>query len=390
MKDYCVHKTLYAENGGFLPREGGFSNVILKKRYSGVVCCPGEEQRRPGAMYPRCICLAHNGDKNGTLLATMEWYNRKEPFFPIYESTDEGRSWYLLSSLAQEPSGAGVRFQPHLFELPWDMGSLREGTILCAGNIIPEDFSATSLQLYKSEDAGKSWEFVSEILRGGEARPDSEKGNPVWEPFLLQSPDHKLYCYYSDERYKEKGYNQLLAHKVSEDGGYTWGEEKIDVAFADGKLRPGMPIVEYLPGGKFIMVYEMVNEDRIPVYFRISDSMDDWGSPDFMGNPVVAADGSYPTGTPYVLWIPRGGEQGTLLVSGRGYSHIFGNSFLGEGYWEKQDTLAEVDNIYGFAGYSQCMIALQGGKRVMNLCPRHISSELALIEAVVADVYERV
>lgn len=390
MTDYNVRDTLYAENGGFIPREGGSSNILLKKRYSSMVCCPGEEQRRPGAMYPRCISLAHNGDKNGTLLATMEWYNKENPFFPIYESTDEGRTWHFLSSLAQEPAGVGIRFQPHLFEVPCDMGGLREGTILCAGNIIQGDFSTTTLQLYKSVDAGKNWKFVSEILQGGKATPDYGRGKPVWEPFLLQSPDNKLYCYYSDERYKEDGYNQLLAHKVSEDGGCTWGEEKIDVAFADGKSRPGMPVVEYLPGGKFIMVYEMVNEERIPVYFRISESMDDWGSRDFIGNPVISADGSYPTGTPYVLWIPKGGELGTLLVSGRGYSHIFANSCMGEGFWEKMDALVDVDNTCNFTGYSQCMIALHGGKRILNLCPRHISPDLALIEAAVADVFERV
>ncbi len=389
MSDYCVHDTLYAENGGFLPKEGGYSNILLKKRYSGMVCCPGEAQRRPGAMYPRCIQLAHNGDKNGTLLATMEWYNKENPVFPIYESEDEGRHWHFLSSFSGSLGEEGIRFQPHLFELPCDMGTMKEGTILCAGNFIAGDFSTTSLQLYKSEDAGKSWEFVSEILQGGRMTPDYKMGKPVWEPFLLQSPDKKLYCYYSDERYKEKGYNQLLAHKVSEDGGFTWGEEKIDVAFPDGNLRPGMPIVDYLPDGRFIMVYEMVNEDRIPVYFRISDSMDDWGSPDFVGNPVIAADGSYPTGTPYVLWIPKGGEKGTLLVSGRGYSHIFANSCLGEGFWEKMDALVDVDNTYNFTGYSQCMIALQGGNRILNLCPRHISPDQALIEAAVADVYER-
>ena len=68
MNDYLVHDTLYAENGGFLPKEGGSSNILLKKRYSGMVCCPGPTHRRPGAMYPRCILLAHNGEKNGTLI----------------------------------------------------------------------------------------------------------------------------------------------------------------------------------------------------------------------------------------------------------------------------------------------------------------------------------
>lgn len=389
MGRYDVHDTLYGPNGAFLSAEGNCS-ILLKKSYSSVVYCPAQGQRPPGAMYPRCICLEHNGEKNGTLLATMECYTDESPVFPIYESTDAAKSWHYLSSVADEACRTGVRFQPHLFELPCDMGRLKEGTILCAGNIIPEKFRSTSLRLYMSTDAGKSWAFVSEIVHGIDASEEEPHGLPVWEPFLLDSPDGKLYCYYSDESYRNtEKYHQLLAHKVSEDGGFTWSEEKRDVAFADGKLRPGMPIVAKLPGRKFIMVYEMVNEDRIPVYFRISDSMDDWGDPDFMGNPVIAEDGSYLTGTPYVAWIPQGGAQGTILVSGRGFSRILANSRGGEGFWEPMEALVDIDNRFSFPGYSQCLLPLDGGRQLLNLCPRQISDRLALIESAVADVYVR-
>lgn len=387
-KEY--HDSLYAKNGGHIPKEGGNAGILLKKRYSSVVYCPAHGEKRPGSMYPRCIELAHNGEKNGTLLATMECYTNEEAVFPIYESRDQAHSWKLKSVVRDTNWHMGCRFQPHLFELPCDMGKLKEGTILCAGNIIPDDFSVTSLQMYKSEDAGETWEFVSEILRGGEKKENPPYGYPVWEPFLLQSPDGKLYCYYSDERYKGKGYNQLLAHKVSEDGGYTWGEEKIDVAFGDGELRPGMPIVAYLPDGKFIMVYEMVNEDRIPVYFRISDSMDDWGEPDDMGNPVVSVDGSYLTGTPYVTWVDHGGENGTILVTGRGFSHIYANSNNGKGFWEKMEEVIPIDNNLDFCGYSQCILPICDGKRLLNLSPRQAAENLAMIEAAVADIYVRV
>ena len=131
---------------------------------------------------------------------------------------------------------------------------------------------------------------------------EKDENRPVWEPFLTVTPDGRLICFYSDERYSAgSGYNQLLAHKISADGGLTWQREKIDVAFPGGRLRPGMPVVAALPEGKFIRVYEMVNQDKIPVYFRISDSIEDWGDPDFMGNPVCCADGSCLTGTPLSL-----------------------------------------------------------------------------------------
>ena len=390
MNHYSVHDTLYEENGNFrLTKEE--CGILLKKKKSSVVYCPKEDERRPGAMYPRCICLAHNGEKNGTLLATFECYSHGTPVFPIYESNDDGESWHRLSEIRDEEKGFGCRFQPHLLELPLTCGTVEEGTILCAGNIIPSDFSSSCLHLYQSTDCGKTWSFLSEIVSGGHAvvdprEPDANR--PVWEPFLTVTPDGKLICFYSDERRAAgSGYNQLLAHKVSPDGGRTWGEEKIDVAFPGGRLRPGMPVVAALPRGRFIMVYEMVNQDKIPVYFRISDSIEDWGDRDFMGNPICAADGSYLTGTPYVSWIPQGGSEGTILVTGRGFSHIMANSRMGEGFFVKLDSLVDIDNTCGFAGYSQCILPLHEGKQVLNLCPRQISGELALIEAAVADVY---
>ena len=185
MNHYSVHDTLYEENGNFrLTKEE--CGILLKKKKSSVVYCPKEDERRPGAMYPRCICLAHNGEKNGTLLATFECYSHGTPVFPIYESNDDGESWHRLSEIRDEEKGFGCRFQPHLLELPLTCGTVEEGTILCAGNIIPSDFSSSCLHLYQSTDCGKTWSFLSEIVSGGHAvvdprEPDANR--PVWEPF---------------------------------------------------------------------------------------------------------------------------------------------------------------------------------------------------------------
>jgi hypothetical protein len=51
------------------------------------------------------------------------------------------------------------------------------------------------------------------------------------------------------------------------------------------------------------------------------------------------------------------------------------------------ECLVSIDNSCTFTGYSQCMLPLDGGKQILNLCPRQISDKLALIEAAVADVY---
>ena len=138
MKNISYRDSLYAPFGGFLLNEDSFSAILLKKRYTSVVYCPNHEEREPGAMYPRAIVLEHNGEHNGKILTTFECYTNKTPVFPIYESDDNARSWKLTGKVEDNEKQFGCRYQPHLYEMPCDSGKLTEGTILCAGNIIPE------------------------------------------------------------------------------------------------------------------------------------------------------------------------------------------------------------------------------------------------------------
>jgi hypothetical protein len=72
------------------------------------------------------------------------------------------------------------------------------------------------LRLFASGDFGRSWNFVSTYAEGtGEL--------PVWEPHLQILDDGTLVEFYSDETHKADGYNQMLGHKVSKDGGKSWG-----------------------------------------------------------------------------------------------------------------------------------------------------------------------
>ncbi len=390
MGEYRFYESMYDKNGAPLIKREKENGILLEKAYSSIVYCPDSEEKEPGSMYPRAIQLTHQKEKNGRILATFECYSHDTPVFPIFASDDLGKKWKQIGAVEDQELGYGCRYQPHLYELPRALGDLQAGTILCAGNVIPDDYSKTKIRLYKSEDGGTSWTFLSEIVEGGAAFVDLEKGKerPVWEPFLLSTEDGKLYCFYSDERYLEsKGYNQLLAHKISLDGGKSWGEEKIDVAFPDGLLRPGMPVITELKKGTYAMVYEMVNQEGIPVYFRMTDDLNDWGEEDFIGNPVLSKTGAKLSGTPYICWIPYGGEEGTLLASGRCFSHIMTNSEAGYGFWKEMHALVELDNLEAFTGYSQCLVPIEGGKKILNLCPVRRDENLAMIQAVVANVY---
>ncbi|KAL2669993.1 hypothetical protein Neosp_014872 [[Neocosmospora] mangrovei] len=94
-------------------------------------------------------------------------------YFPIFKSTDGGVSWTEIGKIEDQVNGWGLRYQPDLYELPRAIGNFPKGTIIGSGNSIPTDLSKTKIDVYASTDGGKSWKFVSSIAEGGEARPNN-------------------------------------------------------------------------------------------------------------------------------------------------------------------------------------------------------------------------
>jgi hypothetical protein len=331
----------------------------------------------PGASYPRVIQLKYFAGGKGQLLATFA----RRGTMPIYRSTDNGETWRPYSEISN------LRGQPALYELPQRMGEFPAGTIMAAGLGVAEPGKMT-LEVSVSRDGGKTWYYLSTIAVGGSGRydPADRAGlflnqSPVYEPYLYADVAGRLVAYFSDERYKKDGYSQLLDHRVSEDGGKSWGDLVYDVAIADGLSRPGMPIVTRNGAGKFYMSYEVVGmpghalEPRSNLaHFRTSSDGDNWGDYKDYGTLIQDRWRQYPNGTPYIAWSPWGGPGGTLLASGRSVMRydlgLIGNGLMinrnnGEGLW----TLIETPIIYNPAldGYSQTMIPLGDGQEILQL-----------------------
>lgn len=149
-----------------------------------VIFVPPSDYNTPKVLYARSVEL-----QDGTLLATWENYSPEPPlvYYPIFQSTDSGVTWKEISKVQDQVNGWGLRYQPFLYLLPRGIGDFPAGTILCAGNSIPEDLSKTQIDLYSSKDNGYTWNFVSRIAAGGEALPDDGL-TPIWEPFLMYVP----------------------------------------------------------------------------------------------------------------------------------------------------------------------------------------------------------
>lgn len=322
-----------------------------------------------GQAYVTLVRLQHqaNAADNGRVLITFEENGMKG--LPIWESRDEGANWaYVTHATDPGPTDrCNLHWQPHLMEMPRTVGALTAGTLLLSGSQVCNDANGRMadmrLRLYKSTDAGRSWSRIGEIDTGTVSQP-------VWEPNLRLLDDGRLVTYYSSEKHKDQGFNQLLSYKVSSDGGQTWGPEIYNVAFPGGVERPGMAIVDRLADKSYVLSYESVAhpEVRDQVFFKRSKDGLDWGSAADRGVPVQADGGQYAASTPVISWFPVGGPKGVLVVSARnGHGggdengrSLFWNNNGGAGpWWEAPAPVQKRTN--SRAGWTQALMLKKDG-----------------------------
>jgi hypothetical protein len=301
---------------------------------------PAAGDPTPGALYARAAELNYSGANNGKMYATFERYATGVPqAFPIFESTDGGVSWSKVSDVTDQVNGSGwqMKFEPVLYELPQQIGSMPAGTLLCAGVSCPSNNSQTKIDMYKSNDLGRTWAFVSSVATGGVANSDGTQ-DPIWEPFLMVA-NNKLICYYSDER--DPANNQKLVHETSTDG-VTWGAVVNDVALGT-TLRPGMATVAKMANGQYIMTYEVVNASGTPTKYKISADAENWNASN-AGTTIVNG------GSPYIVAL----SSGKLVMNNANSGNVYVNMTNGTGTW------TSVSSPMGFA-YSRGLVPLDNG-----------------------------
>jgi hypothetical protein len=323
-----------------------------------------------GQAYVTLVRLSHqpNPADNGRILIALE-ENGMEGI-PIYESRDEGASWQLVTHAtdAQHSDHAkcNLHWQPHLTEMPRTVGALKAGTVLLSASAVCNGdngrMASMQLQLYGSTDQGRGWNYIGAVA-------DGTAELPVWEPHLLILDDGKLVTYYSSETHKKDGYNQLLSHKLSTDGGKSWGPEVYDTAMPGGVERPGMVIVARLADGSYVYSYEDVQgPNNGQVHVKFSKDGIHWGPPAERGTPVQTLGGAYPINCPVIGWYPVGGPDGVLIVSARGGAgggdpggrSLYWNTNKGIGpWWEAPAPVQKLMN--GRAGWTQALMLKPDG-----------------------------
>ncbi|KAH7321953.1 Sialidase [Rhexocercosporidium sp. MPI-PUGE-AT-0058] len=286
--------------------------------------------------YPRYVELT-----DGTIILTGSFNQNNSLGFnskfsaPIFLSDDGGAHWEHISDLDDELVGTGTIGQPFLAELTEDIGDYKAGTILLSGSQWNDN--GTRIDLYASRDRARSWEWIDKIAEG---LPDKH----MFETYLLQYKG-QLVVYYSDER--DELHSQKLAHQVTSDL-KTWGPVVTDVDSPPQRDRPGMSVVAYIPPiDQWILVYEFQNFNNsttagiFPVYYRLAKSPLEFSNS--VGRPIIVKDRFQPNSSPYVVWSPHGGVNGTIIVSAASHRSVFTNSFGGTfDKWEEHSTPAGV------------------------------------------------
>ncbi len=351
-----------------------FASDGLKVEFTTDISVSGDNWWDKGVQYGRLLVLKNSPDgKNGTLLATHCELNAglvdHAPGYPIYRSSDNGKTWDVITLVSDTLTGCNSEWNPFLFELEKPCGNYPAGTIILAACSIDPDHSKEShIRLYFSTDGGEDFSQGIVVASAG----GLEEG--VWEPFILQLDDGRLVCYYSDD--SDEKYSQKIVYKTSSDA-ENW-TDAVDVVATDiFAERPGMPVVTRLGDGSYFMVYEVVDKDGIdgnPVYFRRSADGLDWGNKNDIGTELISHNGKKALGSaPYCGWAPVGGEKGTLVVSGTfmrtGESETGTDLFISNDYGESWVTIphpipyTQADHV----GYSNSFAFSADGKYMYSI-----------------------
>ncbi|SFQ23526.1 BNR repeat-like domain-containing protein [Parafilimonas terrae] len=250
------------------------------------------------AYYPRIVQM-----QNGDLITSFDNGNTGA----FYESKDSGKTWATVSNLKETTPPRNCCSELYVF--PEKLNDTKAGTLFWATSVGTDQTPRTncSIRIYKSEDHARTWQFYSTAVKG-------EIG--LWEPEFIVDDKQNLLMFFSSEEYKAQGYNQIIAHRISTDGGLTWSDDIKDVAVNDNIKRPGMPTVTKLANGTYIMCYEVCG-NNCDTYIRFSKDGNDWGNATGLGARVESTNGNHFSHAPTITWFDDGTKNGVLLLIGQ-------------------------------------------------------------------------
>ena len=244
-----------------------------------------------GGAYPRMVQL-----RDGTLLCGFDaGLGAPNARIAIARSEDGGKTW-AYPIIGAEKAGFDCANANFI--------QLENGDILLAYRAIKggENIDAKIL-CNISHDNGHTWEFHSTVIE------EYGKGG-VWEPHFIMI-DGKVAVFYANDSHNAMGDTgfQNIEFKLWE--GDHWGEKRIASNGNETKSRDGMPIVDRLSDGRYVMVVEANAFPDYVFIVQIKFSPDglDWSEPlRTIYTPIKKGAGKK-AGAPYIAVLP-----GDILV----------------------------------------------------------------------------
>ncbi|MFJ8934863.1 hypothetical protein ACIRL0_03990 [Streptomyces sp. NPDC102365] len=157
--------------------------ALLTAQTGTAGAATGSVLRNDTGLYPRAIRLAHSGSANGRVLSSVVTFSGNNGLGAVYESTDSGGSFRQVGAVG-DPEAAGGQGLccSTLFELPRAIGGLPAGTLLWAASVGQDETNRRmALRVFKSDDVGRTWSFLSTIATAGST-------GGLWEPESPSTP----------------------------------------------------------------------------------------------------------------------------------------------------------------------------------------------------------
>ena len=151
-------------------------------------------------------------------------------------------------------------------------------------------------RVYRSEDEGRSWRYLSEVRA---ANPGG-----VWEPEFTVDREGALVLFFSDDA-EAAEHSQTLKKGRTNDG-LNWRDRGYVVASKARRDRPGMAVTQRLADGRWMMTYELGGPARFIVYYRLADDGWNWGDPANVGLEIRLPDRAFPARAPRFTVMPDG------------------------------------------------------------------------------------
>ncbi|AXB46737.1 exo-alpha-sialidase [Amycolatopsis albispora] len=325
--------------------------------------------------YPRLIRLEHSGARNGRILAAMTSEDGRGRYAPIFQSDDEGASFRQIGEV-RDPEGATGMCCGTLYELPQRVGRLRAGTLLWAASYGQNAGPGRriALKIWASRNGGRDWDFLSEAAR-------SHNHDGIWEPEFNVDAGGTLWLHFADET-EAPQFAQVL-NRIGSADGLNWGTKQRTMAIPPHRVRPGMPIVRRLPGGRYYFGYEICNYGKhfCDPYYKISPDGANFGEPGAPGTQITTANGSHFQHAQTITLFP-GGPNGTrLLMVGQIFvadngdplpgngATLLANDNFGAGHWYELPAPVRVTKPidHWCPNYSSTLLPVDGGTNVLQI-----------------------